>query len=258
MSSWIALAALALALPVAARAAEPGNQCVNCHAAEPMPIWLGHSFEEWRTSTHAQHDIGCEKCHGGDPTASDAALAHRGVQPASDPASRIHATHLAATCGSCHAEQLAAFQKTSHAKQLKEKGQGATCMTCHDAMATSLPSPATLEARCATCHAKRLEAKNALAMLAATKRRLRTTQGALEAARTADPAWAGGALQRLHDLQGTYHSIQLEWHAFDTPRLFANTRDVLELATLLEREVAKHGALKARETGDEGKKSAAP
>jgi hypothetical protein len=159
-------------------------------------------------------------------------------------------------CGGCHEKELAAFERTSHAKQLREKGEGATCLTCHGAMATSLPSPATLDARCASCHEKPLRAKNALAMLAATKRRLRATRAELEHARATQAEWADGALQRLQDLQGTYRSIHLDWHTFDTTKVFEDTRDVLALADLLAQEVRKHGEMKARKAAGEDEEPA--
>lgn len=256
MKAWFVLAVLACLPGLPARAAPETNGCIECHAAQPMPIWFGHTFEEWRSSLHAQRDVGGEKCHGGDPSASEADVAHRGVLSASDPASLVHVTRLQNTCGGCHEKQLAAFESTSHAHELREKGRGATCLTCHDAMAASLPSPASLDARCASCHAKPLRAKNALSMLAATKRRLRATRAELESARATDADWVGGALQRLDELQGTYRNIQLEWHAFETTKLFEDTRDVLALTDLLSQEVRRHGAMKARKAADEGARPA--
>jgi len=66
---------LIVALVVPAQAAWEGNHCVTCHEAERLPISLGHSFEEWHASAHARGGVSCEKCHGGDPTASDATIA---------------------------------------------------------------------------------------------------------------------------------------------------------------------------------------
>src|SRR5688572_15400817 len=142
MNLWIGLAAAIVTATVAA-AADP-NQCVSCHRGAELPISLGHTFEEWRGSSHGRAGIGCEKCHGGDPHSADPAKAHRGVLPAADPKSAVNAAVLPETCGGCHRKELQAFKPTVHAKVLAAAGRGPTCSTCHGAMASSLPSPGEL------------------------------------------------------------------------------------------------------------------
>ena len=68
------------------------NQCVSCHETEHLPISLGHSFDEWRVSTHGKVGVACEKCHGGDPTISEAKQAHVGVLPTTSPDSLVDPT----------------------------------------------------------------------------------------------------------------------------------------------------------------------
>ena len=87
-AALLAAAVLLLTLGTA-RGAWEGNQCVACHEAERLPISLGHTFQEWHASAHARGGVGCEKCHGGDASAADAAVAHRGVLPGSDPKSLV-------------------------------------------------------------------------------------------------------------------------------------------------------------------------
>jgi hypothetical protein len=228
---------MVVALAVPAQAAFEGNQCVACHEVERLPISLGHSFEEWRASAHARAGVGCEKCHGGDPTASDAAIAHRGVLPVSDAGSLVNPKRLAQTCGACHAQELQAYAGTVHAREVAERGQGATCYTCHGSMATSLPSPAELSARCGVCHKKPIQAQLALAVLATAKIRLYRTKRSLDAAQVADPAWHADARRRFHDLERAYRDIQLKWHTFAMEAVLRDTRDVLKLTKLLDEEV---------------------
>lgn len=241
----IAIAAgLALLLPLAARAADPVNQCVACHEREQAPIALGHAFAEWRYSPH--REVGCEKCHGGDPSAVDAETAHRGVLPASEPESRVHATQLATTCGTCHEPETKAYTDTVHAREVAEKGRGATCLTCHGAMAASLPSPAELGSRCSTCHAESHEAKNALIMLAAARRRLTRTRTDVEALREKDPPWHRNAIERLDELEKHYAAVQLEWHTLHTRKVLERTRDLLDLSKPIRAEADKHAEILAR------------
>jgi hypothetical protein len=236
--------ALALLLPAAAPAAEAPSQCVACHEREQTPITLGHAFAEWRYSAHGE--VGCEKCHGGDPQATTAEAAHRGVLPATEPESWVHATKLAATCGACHAPQSKAYADTVHAREVAEKGRGATCMTCHGAMAASLPSPAELGSRCSTCHAESHEAKNALIMLAAARKRLTRTRNDVDALREKDPRWHRNAIERLEELEKHYAAVQLEWHTLHTRKVLERTRDLLELSRPIRDEADKHAEILAR------------
>ena len=228
--------AFVLCLATTAHAGWEGNQCVKCHETEILPITLGHSFADWRASTHAHGGVGCEKCHGGDPRATRAEKAHAGVRPSTDPQSLVHPTRLPETCGACHKAELDAFQGTVHARELREKGAGATCFTCHGAMATSLPTPRELSARCAVCHDKPVEAHSALVVLAMAKARLYRARRAMEEAKTADPSWHTAALARFHDLERDYHAIQVQWHVFAMKETLEASRDLIKLAEALTDE----------------------
>jgi hypothetical protein len=240
-----------LAAAPGARAADPAasdqqNQCVACHAASDDPIALGHAFHEWRYSAHGREGVGCEKCHGGDPAAADAEAAHHGVLPASDPASLVHPTRLARTCGACHEKESAAYAGSVHARQVAEAGRGATCLTCHGAMGASLPSPAELETRCAACHESPYESKAALAMLAGAKRRLAHARSEVAALHDADPAWERNAVERLDALAHRYAAIQREWHTFHTPKVLEQARDLDALIGPIRDEAKTRAALRAR------------
>jgi len=244
------LALIVLATAFAAEAAE--NQCVKCHEVERLPISLGHSFDDWRYSAHGRALVTCDKCHGGDPAATTAEAAHRGGMAASDPDSPVHPTRLAAMCGTCHPEEFQAYSKTAHARQIASTGRGATCMTCHGAMATSLPSPTELESRCAACHKDPLQARVSLAMLAATKIRLQRTHREIEGLGKVDAEWHRSLLERFQKLETTYRRIQLEWHTFDTPRLLQDSRDVLGIAKLMSEEAEKRAQMQKHERGAGG------
>ena len=227
---------IAVLLVATSALAEETNQCVACHEVEALPIALGHSFDDWRGSAHARGGVGCEKCHGGDPAATDAEAAHRGVLAAAEPGSLVNPMRLPATCGSCHTKELAAFDATSHARQLKSDGRGATCSTCHGAMATSLPSPGELRLRCAVCHEKPVEAQAALVVFASTKLRMRRAYRTLEAMKSTHPEWSRAALARFHELERTYLGIELEWHKLETRKVVKQSMELLALTGNLQEE----------------------
>ena len=230
--------AVLLALGSTAQGAWEGNQCVVCHEAERLPISLGHSFEEWHASAHARGGIGCEKCHGGDANAADAAVAHRGVLPASDAQSLVSPKHIAATCGGCHATEGQAYATTVHAHQVEESGHGATCVTCHGAMATNLPTPTELSARCAVCHKKPTQVQAALAVLTTAKIRLYRMHRRLEVASGVDAQWHDQAQRRLRELENKYRDIQLKWHTFAMAGVIRDSGEVIKLTKLLDEEAS--------------------
>lgn len=234
MSACTGALVLALAAPVGA--AEEADRCVTCHQVEVLPISLGHSFQEWRSSAHGRSNIGCEKCHGGDPRAATAEVAHRGVLPTSDPGSLVHPTRLPASCGGCHPKEFAAFAETIHARELAAQGKGATCSTCHGAMAISYPSPSELAARCAVCHQKPVQAQAALAVQSTAKMQLWRTRRTLEGLERADPAWRKEARTRFQALERTYRDVQLKWHTFDMTGVLQQSHDVIKLAKALDAE----------------------
>jgi len=236
MTARIASFCLSALLLASGAFADEDNQCVACHETEVLPISLGHSFDDWRGSAHARGGVGCEKCHGGNPEASDAEAAHRGVLPASESGSLVNPVRLPATCGGCHAKQLAAFDATVHARQLKSRQGGATCSTCHGAMATSLPSPNELSLRCAVCHTKPVEAQAALAVFASSKMRMRRAHRTIESMKTTHPEWSRDALERFHSLERMYLEIELEWHKLATRKVIQHSKDLLDLTRNLQEE----------------------
>jgi hypothetical protein len=235
MLGRIVVVAIVVALGPAARGAAV-DQCVGCHENAVLPMTLGHSFSDWRASPHGRADVGCEKCHGGDPGATKADVAHKGVLPADNPDSRVSPRNLLATCGGCHTQQLNWYNGTVHSKLLKEKQEGATCFTCHGAMATGYPTPRELAERCSVCHPKPVGAREALVMVSALKHQLQQTEDAVKEAGAANPAWLPGARGRLENLHKDYHGIQLKWHAFRTHEVAQDCRDLLKLAHALDDE----------------------
>ena len=113
---------------------------------------------------------------------------------------------------------------------------GATCVTCHGSMATSLPTPTELSARCAVCHKKPTQVQAALAVLATAKIRLYRVHRNLETASAVDPTWRAQAQGRFHELEGKYRDIQLKWHTFAMAGVIRDSGDVIKLVKLLDEE----------------------
>ncbi|MCI0337481.1 MAG: cytochrome c3 family protein [Acidobacteria bacterium] len=129
------------------------NSCVACHSTLLEPLRVSAHFYEWLNSAHQEKGVGCEKCHGGNPSAKIQKTAHTGMLRAAFPQSRLNPKNLPATCGSCHVEVVNAFLGSKHYKMFQESGTGPSCTTCHHHMATSVITwPPETTALCANCH----------------------------------------------------------------------------------------------------------
>jgi Cytochrome c7 and related cytochrome c len=135
------------------------SRCADCHFANPSAAFAARlrgaetHLRNWDLSAHARANIGCERCHGGDPTTFEPLAAHRGMLPWTNPASPVHRVNLPKTCGVCHAGPFGAFQKSRHFALLQGSNPVVpTCTTCHGDAGENRPSPKALERECATCH----------------------------------------------------------------------------------------------------------
>ena len=149
----LALAGGLLGLVAAVPVSASPSRCVDCHTAIAGPPRVASHFADWQQSAHARHGVGCERCHGGDPTMAEPQWAHRGILHSSRPNSPVNGGNLFRTCAPCHAAQAGAFATSLHRVLLDADDLRApTCSTCHGSMTARVPSPETLEARCAECH----------------------------------------------------------------------------------------------------------
>jgi len=129
------------------------SRCADCHFANPRAASRWH-LSEWDHSAHGRANVGCEKCHGGNPDTFESFLAHQGMLGPQNPASPVHRSNLPKTCGACHPGPFAAFQKSRHYELLREGNPDTpTCATCHGGVGAYLLSPKALASECASCHA---------------------------------------------------------------------------------------------------------
>jgi hypothetical protein len=220
---WWAAAGLALALAAPPARAQQGrevNQCVACHGRLPDSTGAGHGFAAWRGSPHAVAGVTCDECHGGNPSAADAAAAHPGVTRSSQQTSRVYFTRIPTTCGRCHAAEAAYFRSSIHYARLESDGRGPNCVTCHGSMATSVLTPERLLATCSACHTpggvapveKAREAERVLALV-------RVENILYDVVSTAEPARrsaSGAARARimLGDAERHLAAAAEVWHSF--------------------------------------------
>jgi hypothetical protein len=130
----------------------PRSGCADCHVADRRAPHRDH-LQAWDLSPHRRADVGCDKCHGGNPGTFERVIAHSGVLASSDARSPVNRANLPTTCGACHVGPLVAFQSSRHSELLKSAdARGPTCSTCHGTVDGRLLSPKALAAECDSCH----------------------------------------------------------------------------------------------------------
>jgi len=122
----------------------------NTHLAQKRP------YNSYMESVHGKaFDRGNERV----PVCSDCHGLHR-LLSASDHGSEIFRQNVPATCGRCHGKELAAFDKSVHARAIRAGiDEAPVCTDCHgehlilsSKNPLSLIYPATIEKTCSSCH----------------------------------------------------------------------------------------------------------
>ncbi len=138
---WIVLApaliCVAMLQPVIGYAQE--SSCVTCHN-ELEDETLTPPVEDWMASVHSGAGVGCEVCHGGDPTIED-----EDAMATDDYRGAPSVPEIPELCGSCHSDpdkmrkynlridEFELFKRSGHGRALYERGDTkvATCVSCH-------------------------------------------------------------------------------------------------------------------------------
>ncbi len=142
--------------------------CGRCHANANFmrrynPSLRVDQVTEYSTSVHGRrlkeqndHKVAtCASCHK-----------PHSIRPANDARSSVHPTHVADTCGACHAnaeymapykiptDQMAKYKKSVHRKMMMEKGDlsAPTCNDCHGNHGAAPPGVSWVGNVCGQCH----------------------------------------------------------------------------------------------------------
>jgi len=128
---------------------ESGISCsIVCHE-DKINKSTASTYALWSVSTHSLFNVTCEKCHGGDASASLKKDAHIGLSNIS-----ISRANTPETCGKCHESELDEFKSSRHFKILESGGEGPApaCITCHQAHSVRVLTASEIEDFCSNCH----------------------------------------------------------------------------------------------------------
>lgn len=209
--------------------AKETDGCVNCHRSTSVKTYGGHLFSDWANSVHAQSGVGCEACHGGNPSQKAKEAAHGGVYRSGDPQSTVYFKNVPQTCGEkCHVKEYYNFTKSNHYRKLEAEGKGPNCVTCHGSMAISIISEKEMEDLCANCHNPRMgisptrpsEARDILLLMEQTRTVIDWAQEFTHQARMPSRKKGAKAAERwLRKARGEYALAQAGWHTFEMEKL---------------------------------------
>jgi hypothetical protein len=155
-------------VPHVSPASPDKDNCVTCHTSQAGA--LNKPVKDWQGSIHAERNVSCVDCHGGDAT-----------KPLKEDAHAVKAGYIGkplkvdipALCASCHSrpeamrqydlptDQWAKYQQSTHGIKLAQADQKVpTCFNCHDGHGTKKVDdtttsvyPTNVPGLCATCHA---------------------------------------------------------------------------------------------------------
>lgn len=218
--------------PVAAPAAVR-NSCVACHSKLPQGSFIGAKAHGWNGSVHEMHGVTCDKCHGGNPAASNEADAHKGVLGSSNPESRIYFKNVPKTCGQCHGAELFEFKKSLHYRNLESTGKGPDCVTCHGSMVVTVLTPGNMAEVCERCH-NRTGLARATAYIPQYAKAVLLSMREGGALINADeglyrPAKGSREASILTDARIALHFAMLDWHRFDLKTITAHLQKMYDL-----------------------------
>jgi hypothetical protein len=222
----------------AATAEKMQNSCVHCHAQLPGSSFIGVKSHDWKGSIHQKHDVTCDKCHGGNPGASDEKEAHAGVFGSGNPQSTVYYKNIPSTCGKCHGAELYNFTQSFHYKRLEATGKGPDCVTCHGSMVTTILTPDTIAAVCERCHNDRMAVFPYVPQKAKAVLLLLRESNALFASEKKLYHAAGGTAKArsLSEAQASLSSAKLDWHKFDLDAITGHLQDVYNSLIKLDQE----------------------
>jgi predicted CXXCH cytochrome family protein len=150
--------------------AQVKNSCLDCHAMLDPPLQV--KAGDFNASIHAQKQISCTSCHGGDASSDDL---DKSMSPAAGFRGHVDHAKIPELCSKCHSDaaymrgfnpslrtdQFSQYQTSVHGKRLaKGDTHVAVCTDCHTAHNIQPPNnprssvyALNVAQTCARCHA---------------------------------------------------------------------------------------------------------
>jgi hypothetical protein len=137
---------------------EAPGACITCHTY--LGGELAQPVAEWRGSIHAQNDITCDLCHGGDATVGVREIEKLSGQEFDDLQARAMSSSddfigipsgrkMFDMCGQCHDDSVARYGGSIMGRAYLAGKGGPSCVSCHNAHNNIMPA---VPKSCEKCH----------------------------------------------------------------------------------------------------------
>jgi len=204
------------------------NFCIECHSSDKMKPDFLTIAEEWKASWHAQNNIACHNCHGGDPKDASMSMSpHRGFVGKPKP------SEVPDFCGKCHIGILKNYYESDHGKAFRLSGKGPNCVTCHGSNNIQKANIEIIsEHRCTTCHSYE-RAKAMKQALFLTEKKFDELEGGLRKLRK-EGVYIDDDQKNFFSLHAEFRTL---FHSVDVNLVRDSTNDYLAKLAVAESKI---------------------
>jgi hypothetical protein len=213
------------------------DTCLDCHKDIKFLVQnkkLYDYYKLWEDSTHDLSDVTCTDCHGGSSDKMDKDAAHKGKFLTFKNGDKTAFKQIPLVCGRCHKDVLKNFISSKHYKELRGKGTGPNCVTCHGSMNTGVYEAHNIAKGCEACHNE--ESKNSPEVGAQAKTILKHINFTRSYKKFVTIYYSEKEPELIKKINSQYTDIVYSWHTFDFKMIDEKS---MELLNVLKAKVNK-------------------
>lgn len=213
------------------------DTCLDCHKDIKFLVQnkkLYDYYKLWEDSVHDLADVKCTDCHGGNPEKEDKDAAHKEKFLTFKNGDKTAFKHIPLVCGKCHKEVLKNFIASKHYKELRSKGSGPNCVTCHGSMNTGIYEAHNIATGCEACHNE--ETKTNPEVGAQAKTILKHINFIRSYKKFVTIYYSETEPDLIKKIDSQYMDIAYSWHTFNFEKIDEKS---MELLNILKAKVNK-------------------
>jgi nitrate/TMAO reductase-like tetraheme cytochrome c subunit len=204
------------------------NVCIDCHSSDIMSAEFKNIPQEWAQSWHAQNNVSCHDCHGGD--SKDAT---QSMSPQRGFIGTPKYADVPDFCGKCHIGILKNYLESGHGKALQASRKGPNCVTCHGSHNIQKANIEIInEGRCTKCHTYE-RARIMKQALFATENKIKDIDKELENLKT-EGMYVGNEKRELFSTQAEFRAL---FHTIDADLVKQRTNAFTQKLNVIDTKI---------------------
>lgn len=227
---FVFLTAVLLLLGMSSPGISAEDSCVECHKDIKFLVQnkkLYDYYKLWEDSVHDLADVQCTDCHGGNPDKDDKDAAHKNKFLTFKNNDKAAFKQIPLVCGRCHKDVLKNFISSKHYKELRAKGTGPNCVTCHGSMNTGVYEAHNIAAGCAACHNE--ESKTTPEVGTQAKSILKHVNFIRSYKKFVTIYYSETEPELIKEINSQYTDIAYSWHTFDFEKIDEKSMALLNI-----------------------------